>query len=126
MAPITPRYRRWWCLARSKEEGAPRRATSPQPHIPASALVLSVDDVMVDRLGQVVDLPSDLRVEVQLLLLCNEVMVGLCLLERRLAVLTDHHEGRQEDGLQGNEKVSVGHGDRSRNSIQMANTAAWM
>jgi hypothetical protein len=37
---------------------------------------------------------------VQLALLDQEVVVSLLLLEGGLAVLTDHHEGRQEDCLE--------------------------
>ena len=43
-----------------------------------------------------VDLASDLGVGLQLQFLGLEVMVGLGLLESRLRVLADHHEGREE------------------------------
>jgi len=49
---------------------------------------------------QRVDLPGESGVEVQLVFLLDEVMVGLRLLERRLSVLADHHERREEDRLE--------------------------
>jgi len=51
-------------------------------------------------LGQRMDLPSDFGVQMQLRVLGMKVMVRFGLLESRLAVLADHHEGRQEDRLQ--------------------------
>src|SRR6478609_10994464 len=47
-----------------------------------------------------VDFPSQLGVGLELEFLCLEVVIGLRLLERRLPILADHHEGRQEDRLQ--------------------------
>jgi hypothetical protein len=47
----------------------------------------------VNRAGQV-------GIRLQLGLLFDEVVIGLGLLERRLPVLTDHDEGRQEDRFQ--------------------------
>jgi hypothetical protein len=49
---------------------------------------------------QVVDPLGELGVGLEQLLLRDEVVVGLGLLERRLAVLADHHERRQEDRLE--------------------------
>ena len=46
-------------------------------------------------------LPGQLGVELQLLHFLDEVVIRLRLLEGGLAVLADHHEGRQEDGLEG-------------------------
>ena len=47
-----------------------------------------------------VDGPRELGVGLQFLLLGHEVVVGLGLLEGCLAVLADHDEGREKDGLQ--------------------------
>src|SRR6266567_943488 len=58
------------------------------------------DELLVDLGGEVVDGARDVGVRVELLLRRLEVMVRLVLLERRLAVLADHHEGGQEDGFQ--------------------------
>src|SRR5262249_22658957 len=58
------------------------------------------DDVVVDLGGELVDGPRDVGVRVELLLRRLEVVVGLGLLEGCLAVLADHHEGRQEDRFQ--------------------------
>jgi hypothetical protein len=54
----------------------------------------------VDVAGQSRDGSSELGVGVQLVLLDQEVVVSLLLLEGGLAVLTDHHEGRQEECLE--------------------------
>src|SRR6478752_4882581 len=62
------------------------------------------DEVLVNVGGELVDGPRDVGVRVQLLLGRLEVMVRLGLLERRLAVLADHHERGQEDGFQRNDE----------------------
>jgi hypothetical protein len=46
-----------------------------------------------------VDLAGQLGVGLELQFLGFEVVVGFRLLKGRLAVLADHHEGRQEDRL---------------------------
>ena len=76
--------------------------------------------------GQIVDRAGQLGVQLQLLLLLDEVVVGLRLLERCLAVLPDHHEGRQEDRLERD-----GQGERrprallERRPSRPTNTSAW-
>src|SRR2546423_5748192 len=62
------------------------------------------DQVVVDVGGELMDGPRDVGVRVELLLGRFEVMVRLGLLERRLAVLADHHEGGQEDRFQRNDE----------------------
>src|SRR5260370_15937257 len=62
------------------------------------------DEVVVNVCGELMDGPRDVGVRVELLLGRFEVMVRLVLLERRLAVLADHHEGGQEDGFQRNDE----------------------
>jgi hypothetical protein len=54
---------------------------------------LGSEDAFVEVPGEVVDLPCQLGVQLQFLHLFDEVVIGLCLLERGLAVLPDHHEG---------------------------------
>nr|WP_206686464.1 hypothetical protein [Kribbella qitaiheensis] len=54
----------------------------------------------MDLCGQPVDLAGEFGVRPELLLLRDEVVVGLRLLERGLPVLPDHHKGRQEDRLE--------------------------
>jgi len=49
---------------------------------------------------ELVDLLGELGVDVQLTVLFVEVVVRLLLGVLALAVLTDHHERRQEDGFQ--------------------------
>ncbi len=70
------------------------------------------------------DLASEFGVGLQLQLLGFEVMVGPGLLESRLTVLADHHEGRQEDVSSDTTRVNVGQGLRSRTIIHKANNAA--
>ena len=55
---------------------------------------------LVDLLGKRGDLLGQRGVPLELELLFDEVVVGLLLLELRLPVLPDHHEGRQEDRLE--------------------------
>src|SRR6266511_3091069 len=57
---------------------------------------------------QAVDLACQLGVQFELLLLLDEVVVGLRLLERRLSVLYDLHERRQEDRLEGHDEGELG------------------
>jgi hypothetical protein len=64
----------------------------------------------VDVGGELVDGPCDVGVRVELLLRRFEVVICLGLLERRLAVLADHHEGRQEDGFQRHDEGERGPG----------------
>ena len=47
-----------------------------------------------------VDRPREFGVRLKFLLLGDEIMIRFGLLERRLPVLTDHHEGREEDCLE--------------------------
>jgi hypothetical protein len=56
--------------------------------------------------------------------LSDEVAVGLGLLERRLPVLTDHHERREEDRSSDTIRVSFGHGSCPTKNIHSANTTA--
>ena len=58
------------------------------------------DEVSVELLGELVDHLRDVGVLAQHGLLLGVVVIGLRLLERSLAVLADHHEGREEDRLQ--------------------------
>src|SRR3954454_21793231 len=58
-----------------------------------SALRL-VDDARVDLFGQLVDGSRDVGVGLEVLLLLDEVVIGLRLLDRRLPVLADHDERR--------------------------------
>src|ERR1700757_1724987 len=57
------------------------------------------EEAPVQFLCEHVNLTSELGVGLQLQFLSLEVMVGLGLLESRLTILSDHHEGRQEDRL---------------------------
>src|SRR5690349_11839243 len=59
------------------------------------------DDVRVDLAGQHVNRLRDLRVDLELLLLLQEVVIGLEMGELRLAVLPDQDERREEDRLEG-------------------------
>src|SRR5688572_11341237 len=58
------------------------------------------DDVFVDVAGELADLTGQLGVQLQFLHLLDEVVIGLRLLEGGLPVLSDHHEGGQEDRLE--------------------------
>ena len=57
-------------------------------------------DVAMDVGREGVDRPREFGVRLKFLLLCDEVMIRFGLLERRLPVLTDHHEGRKKDCLE--------------------------
>jgi len=61
-------------------------------------------DLRVHLGDELVDGPGEVGVQLELLLLLDEVVVGLLLGELRLAVLPDHHEGRQEDRLERHDK----------------------
>jgi hypothetical protein len=60
-----------------------------------------------------VDLACERGVYLQFLSLGCEVVVGLGALKLCLAVLADHDERRQEDGLERDDEVSLGHGSDS-------------
>jgi hypothetical protein len=51
----------------------------------------------VDLLCHLMHLPGQVGVGLEFLLLSDEIVIGLLLLERRLPVLPDHDEGRQEN-----------------------------
>ena len=58
----------------------------------------------VDLRRELVNDLGQLSVGMQLKLTGDEVVVCFGLLERGLPVLSDHHEGRQEDGLKGDDE----------------------
>src|SRR5271154_2701867 len=72
---------------------SPVSAGSPRPS------GRSADNAPVQFLGEDMDLAGQLGVGFELEFLSFKVVVGLGLLEGRLAVLADHDEGRQEDRL---------------------------
>jgi hypothetical protein len=58
------------------------------------------EDLFLDCFCELMDQPGYVRVLDQQLMLGRIILIGLCLLETRLAVLADHDERREEDGLQ--------------------------
>jgi hypothetical protein len=71
-----------------------------------------------------VNLTGQVGVGLQLEFLRLEVVVGLGLLEGRLAILSDHHERRQKIASSETTSVRVGHGLRSKNTIHTAKSTA--
>jgi hypothetical protein len=76
------------------------------------------DDSVVDLRGELVDGPRDIGVRVELLLRRVEVVVGLGLLEGRLAVWPIITKVDRKMASSDTMSVSVGQGLASMNSIQ--------
>ena len=72
------------------------------------------------------DLPGQVGVGLEFQLLCDEIVIGLGLLEGGLPVLPDHDECGQEDRLQGHDqRQGRPRTWDSKKSIQTANGAMW-
>src|SRR4051794_19431965 len=84
----------------SRSPPNPRSRSTTAGRNAGGTLFMIVEQAAVQLGGEYVDLPGQLGVGLELHFLRVEVVVGLGLLERGLAVLPNRDEGGQEDGFE--------------------------